>query len=224
MCTVSLLLAAVPVAIAAALQGGFGHYLVAAIYAVFLLGSFESVWSGYRAAAHQIIQRDDMASVARLDVLTGLANRLGLRESFDHILRSNGDDARVAVHCLDLDRFKPVNDRYGHPAGDELLRQIADRLRAVIVPGDVAARTGGDEFIVVQRTARGYQDVQLYSKSLSRVICAPYTAKGQVITIGVSIGCAIAGPSNATLDGLIAVADEALLRAKRDEYRTEIIG
>ena len=215
MCMVSLLLAAVPVVAAEVLLGGAEHYLVAAIYAVFLLGSFESVWSGYKVAAGQIIQRDDMASVARHDVLTGLANRLGLRENFDRIMKSiDNDDVRLAVHCLDLDRFKPVNDRFGHPAGDELLRQIAERIRSVIGPGDVAARTGGDEFVVVQRAVRSHHEVNLYSQRLCHVICAAYTAKGHVITVGVSAGCAVASPINTTLDGLIAIADEALLRAK----------
>ncbi len=220
MCTVSLLLAAVPVVAAAVLNGRSGDYLVAAIYAVFLLGSVESVWSGYRVAAGQITQRDDMATVARHDVLTGLANRLGLRESFDRIMKFNDhDDVRLAVHCLDLDHFKPVNDRFGHPAGDDLLRQVAERVRSVIGPGDVAARTGGDEFVVAQRAARSHHEVRLYSQRLCSVICAPYTAKGHVIHVGVSAGFAVAGPSNVTLDGLIAIADEALLLAKREDRR-----
>lgn len=218
-CTVSLLFVVVPVVAGAAMHGDLGHTLLAMTCILFLLGGLESVWSGYNGLRRQIDERNDLASVARHDALTGLTNRLGLREGFDRLLRASDEDARLAVHCLDLNRFKPVNDRYGHPAGDKLLRQIADRIRRSIGPGDVAARTGGDEFVVIQHRVRSHGDVEAFAEALSRAISAPYTAKGHVITVGVSIGSAIAGSADISLAGLIAEADTALLTAKREASR-----
>ena len=215
-CTVSLFLAVVPVVAAAAMRADLGHYLLAVTFILFLLGGLESVWSGYNRLRRQIDERNDLASVARHDALTGLANRLGLKEGFDRLLRTNDEDIRLAVHCLDLNRFKPVNDRYGHPAGDELLRQIAGRIRRSINPGDIAARTGGDEFVVVQHRVRSHKDVEVFADALSQAISAPYTAKGHVIAVGVSIGSAVAGSATIALAGLISEADNALLIAKRE--------
>ncbi|QXQ06887.1 GGDEF domain-containing protein [Sphingosinicellaceae bacterium] len=215
-CTVALILVVTPVVAAAAMRGDLGHYLLAVTCILFLLGGLESVWSGYNNLRRQIDERNDLASVARHDALTGLANRLGLREGFDRLQRTNDEDIRLAVHCLDLNRFKPVNDRYGHPAGDELLRQIAERIRGSIDPGDVAARTGGDEFVVVQHRVRSHKEVEVYADALNRAISAPYLAKGHVIAVGVSIGSAVAGSATISLAGLISEADNALLVAKRE--------
>ena len=215
-CTVSLILAVVPVVGAAAMHGGLGHYLLAGILTLLLLGALESVWSGYDNLSRQISERNDLASVARHDALTGLSNRLGLREGFDRLLRASDEDSRLAVHCLDLNRFKPVNDRYGHPVGDELLRQIAARIRGSIGPGVVAARTGGDEFVVVQHGVQSHKDAKVFAYTLSRAISAPYTAKGHVIAVGVSIGSAVAGSANISLARLISEADNALLIAKHE--------
>ena len=219
-CTISLLLAVVPVVAAAVMLGGLGHYLLAVSCTLFMLGGLESVWSGYNSLIRQIEERNDLASVARHDALTGLANRLGLREGFDRLSRVSDEDVRLAVHCLDLNRFKPVNDRYGHPAGDDLLRQIAERIRGSVAPGDVAARTGGDEFVVIQHNVRSHKDAGALADALSRAISAPYTAKGHVIAVGVSIGSAVAGSANVSLSGLISEADSALLMAKREAWRT----
>nr|WP_295663543.1 GGDEF domain-containing protein [Polymorphobacter sp.] len=217
-CTVSLLLVVIPVVVAAAMHGDLGHYLLAVTCVLFLLGGLESVWSGYYSLRRHIDERNALASIARHDALTGLTNRLGLREGFDRLVRASDEDIGLAVHCLDLNRFKPVNDRYGHPAGDELLRQIAERIRGSINPGDVASRTGGDEFVVVQHSVGSYQDAELFADALSRAISLPYLAKGHVIAVGVSIGSAVTGLANMSLAGLLSEADDALLVAKRRTY------
>ena len=96
----------------------------------------------YRSEAEKIAMRQTFASLARTDHLTGLANRLAFGEAFAREVETHGAK-RIAVHCLDLDRFKPVNDRLGHPAGDDLLRQVADRLRSLCRNGNSAGRLGG---------------------------------------------------------------------------------
>lgn len=217
-CTVSLVVTVIPVVAVSVMHGDLGYYLLAVSCILFLVGGLESVWSGYYSLRRQIDERNDLATIARHDALTGLTNRLGLREGFDRLLRTSDRDIGLAVHCLDLDRFKPVNDRYGHPAGDELLRQIAERIRGSIDPGDVASRTGGDEFVVVQHGVGSHKDVEVFADALSRAISTPYLAKGHVIAVGVSIGSAVAGSANMSLAGLLSEADEALLLAKRRTF------
>ena len=88
--------------------------------------------------------------MARHDALTGLANRVLLNERLEHVLSRVSRGEVVAVHLLDLDRFKAVNDTLGHPMGDKLLRLVADRLRPLVRETDIIARMGGDEFAIVQ--------------------------------------------------------------------------
>lgn len=88
--------------------------------------------------------------MARHDALTGLANRQFLREAFERLLDESQGKATTAILNLDLDGFKAVNDAYGHPAGDLLLRRVAERLRACANENDVVARLGGDEFVVLR--------------------------------------------------------------------------
>ena len=213
MAFVSLSLATVPVIVAAAGHGGVGHVMLATMFAAFLLGSFESVRHAYAASTQQITLREKMASIARRDVLTGLANRLGLREAFDELMK-RGDQV-VAVHCLDLDRFKPINDMYGHPAGDAVLRQLAGRLQAALRPRDIAARVGGDEFVIVQSGLGHNSEAELFARRLCRIITGTcYDAKGHSIEIGVSIGYSSSSTGDCSLDGLLASADGALYRVK----------
>ena len=88
--------------------------------------------------------------MARHDALTNLPNRTYFREKLEDALSRVGRGTQVAVFCLDLDRFKEVNDTLGHPVGDELLREVARRLRECVRDDDTAARLGGDEFAIVQ--------------------------------------------------------------------------
>ena len=206
--------AALPVIVAAALYGGTTHWILATVFTIFLGGSFESVRHVHAAASRQIAMRLDMATLARNDSLTGLANRLGLREAFRAMIGSRHQVAMVAVHCFDLDRFKPVNDRYGHPAGDALLRMLAERIRAALREGDVAARIGGDEFVVVQAPIRHPDEADMFARRLSRAITTPYEIKGNVIEIGVSLGYATSPPGARDLEDLIATADAELYRMK----------
>lgn len=100
----------------------------------------------------------------------------------------------VVVHCLDLDRFTPVNDRFGHPVGDALLREIATRIAAVVRDGDIAARLGGDEFAVVQGGVGHSGEAEFFAWRLARVISAPNLIDGKSIEIGISLGYATSPP------------------------------
>ena len=196
-------------------MGDIGHIILAAMILTFLVGSLETIRHGYWLAREQIGLRNEMMMVARHDTLTSLANRFGLREAFEKLVRSHRDKPMVAVHCLDLDRFKPVNDRFGQPAGDALLRELAARIAETVRDDDIAARLGGDEFIVVQGAIGRPEEAEMFARRLARLIAAPYAIDGTLIEIGISLGYATSPPYAASLDALIEAADAALYRVKR---------
>lgn len=214
-CAACIMVATLPIALAAASAGGIGHVIMAAMFLAFLVGSLETIRYAYRLAREQISLRNEMMMVARHDTLTGLANRFGLREAFATLVKSRHDVPMMAVHCLDLDRFKPVNDRLGHPAGDALLRELATRITATVRNGDIAARLGGDEFIVIQASIDRAEEAEMFARRLARVIAAPYAIDGKLIEIGISLGYATSPPYNVSLDALIEAADATLYRVKR---------
>ncbi len=164
---------------------------------------------GRRAAEHRI------RFLAHHDVLTGLANRFLLNDVFHRELANSRLAINpLAVLCIDLDRFKAVNDTFGHHAGDQLLKQVAERLRENIRGTDTAARVGGDEFIILQTaTAQPSSAVQLAGR-LIECLSKPYDLDGQQVHIGASIGIALQGDEASAADELIRNADLALYHVK----------
>ena len=136
----------------------------------------------------------EITYLARHDGLTNLANRALFREALDQVFCNAGEDRRVALHLLDLDRFKFVNDSYGHPVGDKLLIAVAERLRLNIRQSDLIARLGGDEFAVLQDnlTSYDYEEPRTLAERLCRVLSEPYEIDGICIEIGASIGIGMA--------------------------------
>lgn len=143
------------------------------------------------------------------DPLTGLSNRSGLARAME-----TGREEEIALLYLDLDGFKAVNDEHGHAAGDRLLQQAAGRLRRLLRSGDVAARIGGDEFVVVARgVARG--QAQAFGERLIRELATPFDlAPDAKVEIGVSVGVALTPDHGEALADLLDVADAALYAAK----------
>ncbi len=209
----ALLIASVP-AIAATLWMGEGpHLILGTIFALFLLGALNGVGFSYRTTLRHIQLHRDMAALAHQDSLTGLANRLGLREAFRRI--SGSGSGGIAVHCLDLDGFKPINDRFGHAMGDALLQAIGLRLRALQPDGaNLAARIGGDEFVVLQ-PALDIGEAGLFAQRILAALSQPYAIAGETIRIGISLGYAWGPAPSADLDGLQRRADEASYSVKR---------
>lgn len=154
--------------------------------------------------------------LSQTDPLTGLLNRAGFFERVGNAL----DDATgepIALLCVDLDRFKPVNDRLGHAAGDELLRQLAGRLTRLVRPSDAIARLGGDEFALL---LPGMRDVEQTTRIARQVVeCASthfsLPGMGDVV-IGASVGGALGISTRADWQQLLAAADALLYRAKHD--------
>ena len=157
------------------------------------------------------------------DPLTGLLNRSQLVEVLQQELaRASRSAHTLAVLYLDLDRFKLVNDAFGHAAGDELLVELAHRLRATVRAGDVVARSGGDEFVVVCTEITGQREVEHIVDRLRRLWEEPFLLRRQPVYLTGSIGIAIADPLS-TPGGLLRDADIALYRAKERGRNTAVI-
>jgi diguanylate cyclase (GGDEF)-like protein len=153
--------------------------------------------------------------LARHDALTGVANRFHFRETFEAALRDTRDGGELALHWLDLDRFKEVNDTFGHPVGDALLKAVAKRLQTSIRKSDFLARLGGDEFAIIQFGGEPGSDqcVRLAQRVLNAV-SRPYLVLGHALSVGVSIGI-VRAPEHGTLaDDLLKKADVALYNVK----------
>jgi diguanylate cyclase (GGDEF)-like protein len=170
--------------------------------------TYEDVTARVRAQEH-------VEFLARHDNLTGLANRLALEEFLERSLyRVHRRGERFAVLCLDLDRFKGINDTLGHRVGDCLLREVAGRLREAIREDDLVVRHAGDEFIVVQSGARSPQDAAQLAQRIVADLSRPYTIDEHRIIIGTSIGIALAPDNGTDAEVLLQNADLALYRAK----------
>ncbi|HYC26031.1 MAG TPA: EAL domain-containing protein [Roseiarcus sp.] len=184
----------------------------------------ELAYEGHAAALAAIIDITErkqaearIAHMAHHDPLTDLANRVLFREKLNEALaRMNRRRNRVAILCLDLDRFKDVNDTMGHAAGDELLVAVADRLRAGVRATDTASRFGGDEFAVVQDDIADTNEISAFATRLLEQINRPYQLDGREIVVSASIGVSVAPDDSVDADTLLKNADIALYRAKAD--------
>ena len=155
--------------------------------------------------------------LAHHDVLTGLANRAQLIEKLEHelaVLPLRGGS--LAVHFIDLDNFKEVNDTLGHDGGDFLLKTVAERLRVVIRVDDVVARLGGDEFVVVQTGIGGKDHADDFARRLAAAVNQPMHFQEQEIVATVSIGVTLAPADGTNPERLLKTADLALYKSKAD--------
>ena len=152
--------------------------------------------------------------LARHDALTGVANRFYFRETFENALGGLHKGTSLALHWLDLDCFKEVNDRLGHPIGDALLKAVAQRLRGSVRKSDFLARLGGDEFAIIQSGVRKIDQCERLARRVLRDISKPYHIFGNTISIGASIGIVRAPENGKTADELLKNADVALYSVK----------
>lgn len=211
----SMVLAIGPWILVMLASGKLVHITTGIILAALLVGGSNSVQRRNRVTMAEIGQRVTFASLARQDGLTALPNRLALREWFESRFTLVDSDGAIAVHYIDLDRFKPVNDRHGHPAGDTLLAAIGARLAQNLRPGDIAARLGGDEFAVLQLGVRHDAEAERLGQRLVDAIQQPFAIKGERVQISACVGTAITADRTRDLEQLLMEADQALYRAKR---------
>lgn len=155
--------------------------------------------------------------MAHHDNLTSLPNRVLFSQRLNEALRGDRESGkRTAALCLDLDNFKNVNDALGHQVGDDLLRAVANRLHGVLREQDTLARNGGDEFSIVLPAMTHKDEAEIVAQRLIDAIKPPFNVDGHNLSVGLSIGIAIAGPGIATPDQILRCADMALYEAKRN--------
>jgi diguanylate cyclase (GGDEF)-like protein len=162
---------------------------------------------------HEVRGFNQIKQEARTDELTGLANRRALLERAQWVVASATAKRPAALLLLDLDGFKEVNDSLGHPAGDDLLRQMGPRLRGSLRADDMLARLGGDEFAVLL-PATGAQEAQALAHRLHELLLEPFTVTGVRLHIGVSIGVCTTPDPATTVQELLHCADVAMYTAK----------
>jgi diguanylate cyclase (GGDEF)-like protein len=161
-----------------------------------------------------------IAYLAHHDALTDLPNRVSFREQLQQELERTRRGEQLAVLYIDIDEFKSVNDSLGHPAGDELLKAVASRLRSCIRETDFVARLGGDEFAIVQTGIKQPSDVVELVKRIYEAIREPHECLGHQVATDASIGIALAPNDGTELDQLLNNADLAMYGAKADGRRT----
>ncbi len=157
-----------------------------------------------------------IAHLARHDALTDLPNRVLLRERLNEAVQDGRRGATCAVLCLDLDRFKMVNDTLGHPVGDALLVTVSRRLKALVRATDTVARLGGDEFAIIQRHMSSPTEPAVLATRIINELSRPYQINGHNVQIGVSIGIEMIDDNSRDPDEALRNADLALYKAKAD--------
>jgi diguanylate cyclase (GGDEF)-like protein len=172
-------------------------------------------------------KEDSLLQAALRDSLTGLEGRPGLRRHFEVLQeRLKKLSQGFAIHCLDLDRFKPINDSHGHMVGDRVLSLVSQRLLSTVRETDIAVRLGGDEFAVLQANVNVAAEMQALARRLSKAVSQPFTVSlddRQIsIEVGVSIGSVQVGASECErgLDDLIQRADANMYAQKRSRLQS----
>ena len=181
--------------------------------------SHQSTAGGGWVAIHEDITERRKAEshvvhLAQHDHLTELPNRVFFREELDRNLRRLRTGQKFAILCLDLDRFKGVNDTLGHSIGDKLLNSVASRLVNCVKERDFVARLGGDEFAIIQADLSRPEEAEALASRIIERLSAPFEIDGQQLDIGASIGLVIAPADGMNADQLLKNADLAMYRAK----------
>jgi diguanylate cyclase (GGDEF)-like protein len=181
---------------------------------------------GWVATHEDVTQRrlaeERISFLANHDPLTGLSNRTHFHDRLQALLAQIERGHAFALLALDLDRFKAVNDTFGHAVGDELLKQVAIRLQNAVRSGDVVTRFGGDEFAILQFGLKKPEEARALATRIVEVIGKPFLVLGQEVEIGTSVGIALAPTDTADPAELMQKSDLALYRAKaegRNGYR-----
>lgn len=159
---------------------------------------------------------EHLTYLAQYDHLTGLVNRTLFRDRLvQATARSKRMQQMIGLMLLDLDRFKLVNDTFGHDIGDELLKAVSERLKTCVREVDTVARMGGDEFTIILEGVSSEQNILVVAKRITESISMPFELKGHCISIGISIGITIYPHDDHPIDQLLKHADTAMYQAKQ---------
>lgn len=186
-----------------------------------ILVTRRSMRAGFYVSTHEDITarietENQIRFMANHDVLTELPNRLQFMERLESALLRVRRGDQIALHMLDLDRFKHINDTHGHAIGDALLVEIARRLRETVRETDLVARLGGDEFAIIQVPAPTHGDAERLAQRLLEALSRPFIFGNLTLMIGASIGIAVANEEHQDAAEALHQADAALYKAKND--------
>jgi two-component system cell cycle response regulator len=169
-----------------------------------------------RYAIERKRSEEHLTYLAQYDHLTGLVNRTLFRDRLVQAMaRCKRMQQPIGLMLLDLDRFKAVNDTFGHDLGDELLKAVSERLKTCVREVDTVARMGGDEFTIILEGASSEQSILVVAKRITESIATPFELKGHHISVGISIGITIYPHDDHPVDELLKHADTAMYRAKQ---------
>lgn len=160
--------------------------------------------------------QDALRYLANHDVLTNLPNRFSAMGELESRIARLQPQASLAVVFLDLNGFKPVNDRYGHAIGDELLKSVAHRLAHSIRESDHISRYGGDEFVILMNCGSGRHEAEMLAERLERSLSEPFSVSDNELFISASIGIAVCPEDGVRVDELVGAADKHMYVAKRN--------
>jgi diguanylate cyclase (GGDEF)-like protein len=159
---------------------------------------------------------EKLAHLASYDFLTDLPNRFLFTHTLETaILYAKRYEKKIAVFYMDVDHFKKINDTLGHDAGDALLKEVANRIKACVRESDTPSRFGGDEFVVLQNDVKNEDDVKVLAQKINHCMEQPFYLNNQPEKITISIGAAILTDKNTTSEMLISQADQALYDSKQ---------
>ena len=193
-----------------AVQQGAQDYLVKG------QGHPELLARSVRYAIERKRSEERLTYLAQYDHLTGLVNRTLFRDRLIQAMaRSKRLQQPLGLMLLDLDRFKSVNDTLGHDVGDELLKSVAERLKACVREVDTVARMGGDEFTIVLEGVSSEQSIVVVAKRITESISSIFHLKGHDVSVGISIGVTVYPHDDHSIDELLKHADSAMYRAKQ---------
>ena len=154
---------------------------------------------------------------AHHDALTGLTNRILFEDRLNiAILKVKRNKTKVAIFFIDLDKFKPINDKFGHKAGDFVLKTVAQRVQKMIRKEDTLSRIGGDEFTIIMENIINVDDIVVLSEKIIDVINKPINFQGKILTVSASIGVSISPDDSIHADTLLKYADDAMYLAKNN--------
>ena len=197
--------------------GNSDHWLIVLLVCCYCTVLVYSAFTRALQVTERLLSQIDIEHYARLDSLTNLANRASFRAALrEASARLQNLGECCALFYIDLDRFREVNERHGHAAGDELLIEAARRLQSTVRPSDTLARLGGDEFAIVAPGVEAEADIRAFADRISKAFAAPWILGDGSLSVSASIGVAVAHSGAADMEIALRNADMALYHVKRN--------